>query len=347
MAGVKKSVLDIDNPAYDCPSGCALLALQRYADCWGQLSEIRVDKEDPKSEPYFHNLIVDGSGPDRAPGMRYFAKLTPPAASCTYSGSVDVDWNGLTKDPATGETVQAHCRQHDGQLPRLRQRKFRVRWDEQSAGAIESWFDMDLHRSRPDPKAKAGDTVPCNEGGNVLGGATIPIRSLFLGNRANSGLVTLSKRSDRLRRRPGSTGSFTLSMRRRTREARARPSRSFPSSASREPCTLASTAFSARPTARATRTATTATSTRRAPATASRSTASPAAARRSGHDFVMFANGCKPFYDTNYLHRPRMVELHHQGVPGQAERNGAQPHCALVTQRPPKTAPLRREGSRI
>ena len=101
VAGVDKNVIDIDAAGYNGPSGCDLLAQQKYADCWSQLSEIRLDKENPKTEPWFHEVALSTSSGGCDPDA-YFAKVAGGTTSCSFSASVRVNWNDYGNSPPAG-----------------------------------------------------------------------------------------------------------------------------------------------------------------------------------------------------------------------------------------------------
>ena len=85
VAGVESTVINIDTAT------CQQLVTARYADCWSGLSNIRVFKDNPSTEPWFQEATIAGGtcAPDG-----YFA-VTDASTACTFSGSVVIDFNNV------------------------------------------------------------------------------------------------------------------------------------------------------------------------------------------------------------------------------------------------------------
>jgi hypothetical protein len=181
LAGVDPQVLDVDDFT------CAQLVVKQYADCWTDVSEVRVDKENPKSEPWFHHVtVVFPPGTGQCDPDAYFAKLKGTQTSCSYSGSVEVDWNDLNKTPpptrkctvSVGGTTQTFLLCANGS----------VGFSPTNSTLGKSTLNLTWSCTQQDPNPPKKD-IPCP--GTTLN-TQLPggIRSLFLGNRANSSLVT-------------------------------------------------------------------------------------------------------------------------------------------------------------
>ena len=96
VAGVGTNIIDISTQS------CATLATSRYADCWSRVSNIRVFKDNPTTQPWFQELEINGSGNPACTPDGYFQVLVDPATNCRYTGSVSVNWNGFaTGAPAS------------------------------------------------------------------------------------------------------------------------------------------------------------------------------------------------------------------------------------------------------
>lgn len=88
IAGVDSTIVDIDT------ASCAALVTARFADCWPNVSTIRVFKDDPQTEPFFQEAeFSPGSSPACGPDDAYFSVVDDPATSCRYTGWIAVNWN--------------------------------------------------------------------------------------------------------------------------------------------------------------------------------------------------------------------------------------------------------------
>jgi hypothetical protein len=87
VAGVDPSIVNINT------STCAQLVAARFADCWSQVSTIRVFKDNPQTEPWFQEAELNPANPGACSPDAYFAKVDPAGTSCRFTGSIAVDWN--------------------------------------------------------------------------------------------------------------------------------------------------------------------------------------------------------------------------------------------------------------
>ena len=183
IAGVKAAVIDINNYT------CAELQAMRYTDCWDQVSDISVDGDDPKSEPWFHEVTLTGgsSGSLCSPDA-YFAK-SPGVTSCSYGVSVTVDWNGLQNGGPAGR----HCKVSVGGSTVDRPNCPNGIWSMSGTNSALGRSDVMLTWSclQPDTTPPFKD-VACP--GTSLN-TSLPVHSLFLGDRQNSGIMTLVRTS--------------------------------------------------------------------------------------------------------------------------------------------------------
>ena len=89
VVGVDSGVVDINDPR-----GCSYLANPntRFADCWSRVSNIRDFKDDPRTQPWFQEVTVNGGSTGNlcTPDVM-FARTT--GTSCDYTVSVSVDWH--------------------------------------------------------------------------------------------------------------------------------------------------------------------------------------------------------------------------------------------------------------
>jgi len=116
VAGVDPSIININTAT------CAQLVAARFADCWSQVSTIRVFKDNPQTEPWFQEAELNGANPAACGPDAYFAVVDPAGTDCRFSGSVAVDWNmaglqgqdvdltmaGVAMVPPNGQTGSAN-----------------------------------------------------------------------------------------------------------------------------------------------------------------------------------------------------------------------------------------------
>ena len=191
VAGVEKKVIDIDNAAYNGPSGCTALALQKYADCWSQLSEIRLDKENPKTEPWFHEVALSTSSGGCNPDP-YFARVTGATTSCSFSASVKVNWNGYGSSPPAGRICTIGVGGTTTQSPDCVSGVFSFSGSDSTLGRSDLTVTWNCTDQDPKFPGNPSKRIQCP---GVAGATSVNIRSQFLGNRANSSLVTLVRTS--------------------------------------------------------------------------------------------------------------------------------------------------------
>lgn len=206
VAGVEKNVIDIDAAGYNGPSGCALLALQRYADCWSELSEIRLDKENPKSEPWFHEVVLSTGTGGCAPDA-YFARLPvtdPPTTSCSFSASVKVNWNGYGTTPPAGRICTISVGGTTTDSAGCVSGVFNFSASDSALGRSDLTVTWDCTDQDPKFPGNPSKRIQCP---GAAGPTPIKIRSQFLGNRANSSLVTLVRTSRNAQAPGGNPGA--------------------------------------------------------------------------------------------------------------------------------------------
>ena len=90
IAGVEPTVLNINTAT------CAQLTASRFADCWSRVSNIRVFKDDPQTEPWFQEAEFNGAGSPACGAAAgpdaYFAASVNPT-ECRFTGWIAVEWN--------------------------------------------------------------------------------------------------------------------------------------------------------------------------------------------------------------------------------------------------------------
>jgi hypothetical protein len=185
IAGVNSSVVDID--AYTC----AELAAMQYTDCWQRVSNIAFEDSNPRSEPWFHEVTVTGGA--AASGLcdpdAYFAKISGSTTSCDYSVSVTVDWNGLQNSPPVGR----HCVVSIGGTTLDRPGCPNGVWSFSGTNSALGQSDLTVTYSCLQPSTSPPiKDIACP--GTTLN-TSFPIHSLFLGNRQNTSLMSLVRTS--------------------------------------------------------------------------------------------------------------------------------------------------------
>jgi hypothetical protein len=274
---------------------CAQLAAMQYTDCWQRVSNIAFEDSNPRTEPWFHEVRVTSSASTgQCRHDAYFAKLQPTELSCSYSVSVTVDWNGLQNSPPAGR----HCVVSIGGDTVDRPDCPNGVWNFSGTNSALGQSDLTVTYSclQPDPNPPHKDIACPGTGLNTA----YPIHSLFLGNRQNTSLLTLVRTSqnppttsgigfpidfDQNQGSPtvtiyptvGLEGSLYPGQRRVLRAPHCK------NNTNSDNCDIDTSS----------------------PGTSQSIDCEPGAATGGqGHDFVMFANGCRPWYGPNSFTDP-------------------------------------------
>jgi hypothetical protein len=197
--GTEVRIASRDN--IDLNQSCSTLRNSRFADCFSDLSRIRVyNGGNPNAEPRVTNVhLVGGCG---GAADAYFSTLPTGSASCNYGGTVEVLWgdradpplnisanfsvkvNGVALNPPSPTSPSGIWTSNGAPIP------------ESTAGpntvtVALSWTDTDTNHAYPvgsGNKCKSGNN-PCKYSGSQ------PVQQVFLGTKATSGAVGLVRNS--------------------------------------------------------------------------------------------------------------------------------------------------------
>lgn len=278
--GVEIAVAGRPYPQVDLNQDCSVLAPLRFADCWSDLSRIRVYKDTPSTEPWFKDVTLTASGTDGCRSDPYFARNT---ANCTYTVSVRMDvvdmLGSAALDVAGNFTLTVN-----GTPMTAQQGTATGLWT--SNGAIANatlgaspvlvtwqWTDNDTSHSWGGQQCRNGGQNPCR-----AGPAQVPLHRLFRATDANAGIVDVintSQVSQLANNPPGPPIGWFAAQ-------------------------LTTTAATIWPTV-GLRTALTAGQYRvlRAAGPQGNQSVDCEPSGGQGHDFQMFLNGCQPYYAEN------------------------------------------------
>lgn len=173
IAGVPSSLLNIDALT------CAQLSASRFADCWSRASNIRVFRDNPRTEPWFQEVTLTGGtcAPDTL-----FARTT--GTSCTYQVSVSIDWNGIA-DEGRDFTVSVGG---DNLTPP----------NGPTGSPNGVWTSAGSSNNDVLGRSDLTLTWECRDrgsGGRRCGDGSLSIQSLFLGDDATAGSLDLVRTS--------------------------------------------------------------------------------------------------------------------------------------------------------
>jgi Flp pilus assembly protein TadG len=197
IAGVDPSVVDVD------ALGCQQLAASRFADCWSRLSNVRVYRDDPRTETWIQDVALTGGSTDPLCSQdAYFAKPRN-AASCDFGIRATIDFD---KDILGGGTVAGDFTVRVGGVtlnpPGSGQNGMNGTWTggngtnsvlgRSDVTLSWSWTDRNPSHTRgaSGPRCRNGNNNPCTASGSVVVG------SLFLSDGQNAGIVDLVRTAD-------------------------------------------------------------------------------------------------------------------------------------------------------
>jgi hypothetical protein len=189
VAGVPSSVIDISTKS------CAYLQTATFTDCWSRVSNIRDFKDNPSTQPWFQEVSVNGgtTGNLCQPDVLYARPASQ--TDCDYSASVSVDWNGL----ATGRAGK----------------NFKISIGGAQLGPPNgangspngNWSGGGLANNNNIGRSDLMLTWTCNDGPNgngpSCGSGSVPVQSLFLADDSNGGLLNLVETSIGTPQAPG------------------------------------------------------------------------------------------------------------------------------------------------
>jgi hypothetical protein len=330
LAGVDSSVVNID--AFTCNQ----LSTMQYTDCWDDMSEIRVDKDNPKSEPWFHHVVLTGGAASAGqcnPDV-YFAKLPAGDTSCKYSGSLDVDWNDLNKSPppsrvctvSVGDTTKPFNGCANGSVA--------FSGTNSTLGRSTLSLTWNCTQTDPGPPVK---TVPCP---GTSANTSIGIRSLFLGDRSNSTLVTMVRTSGAVQpnppppSQPGAPIDWVDAPQATTGGSGA-PITVYPTVGLEGSLYVGQRRVLRAPHCKNNTNSSNCDLDASSPNTSQSVDCEPTTGGQ-GHDFVMFANGCRPWYgpntftDSTWWKPPCPVKDSTTGFAGVPPNDPAHPWRCLV-----------------
>jgi Putative Flp pilus-assembly TadE/G-like len=195
--GVEMRIAGRPSPQVDLNQECSAIAPLRFADCWSDLSRIRVYKDTPSTEPWFQGVVLTGSGTDGCSFEPYFARNR---THCTYEVSVNMDVtdmlgsatldiadnftlsvNGTPLSPSQGTATGSWA--SDGTIDNttLAGSPVRLSW---------SWEDRDPTHVWGGVHCTTGNNTPCK--GHA---SDIPVHKLFLATDDNAGVVDMIRTS--------------------------------------------------------------------------------------------------------------------------------------------------------
>jgi hypothetical protein len=182
VAGVVPSVVDVNDPG-----GCSYLQSARFADCWSRVSNIRDFKDNPQTQPWFQEVTLNGgaSGDLCRPDVTFARPAND--TDCDYTVSVSVNWNGL----ATGLKGKNFTMSIGGdQLTPP---------NGPNGSPNGVWASSGLSNNDVIGRSDLMLTWTCNSGPNgggpSCGGTSIPVQSLYLGDEASAGVLTMVRTS--------------------------------------------------------------------------------------------------------------------------------------------------------
>jgi Putative Flp pilus-assembly TadE/G-like len=197
--GTQVRIASQDN--IDLNQTCNALASSRFADCFSDLSRIRVyNGGNPNAEPRITNVhLTGGCG---GAGDAYFSTLPTGSASCNYGGTVEVLWGNRTDPPLNvpanfSVKVNGVSLNPPGGNPSGVWTTSGNSIPASSAGpntvtVALDWADTNVNHEFPvgsGNKCKNGNNNPCKYSGSQ------PVQQVFLGTKATSGAVGLVRNS--------------------------------------------------------------------------------------------------------------------------------------------------------
>lgn len=294
IAGVKAGVIDISGDTYTC----AQLAAMQYTDCWPRVSNIAFEDSNPRTEPWFHEVTVTGgASTGQCNADAYFTKLKLSAAttSCTYSVSVTVEWNGLQTSPPAGR----HCIVSTGGSTLDRPDCPNGTWSFSGTNSTLGQSNLTVTYSclEPDPSNPSKE-IACP--GTTLN-TSFPIHSLFLGNRQNTSVLTLVRTSPNPQIPPGGPGAELHYM-----QNQGQPTVTiYPTVGLEGSLYVGQKRVLRAPHCKNNTNSDNCDTDTSSPNTSQSIDCEPGGGSGGqGHDFVMFANGCRPWYGPNTFDDP-------------------------------------------
>ena len=198
IAGVPTDVVQIDEESANGRT-CQQLVAARYADCWTRLSNVRVYRSIPNTEPWLSDVELYGNPDPACAPDAYFAKPSN-QSSCTYTASARIQFHGAILGGGTtiddfqvsigGTPATPTGGGGIGGSPAV--------WNSQgsitnsAAGRSDvvvswSWTDRDPTHTRgaTGPPCRNGGNNPCRASGSFVAHST------FLSDGQNAGIVDL------------------------------------------------------------------------------------------------------------------------------------------------------------
>ena len=264
---------------------CTAIAPLRFADCWSDLSRIRVFKDTPSTEPWFKTVALTASGTDGCSADPYFARNQ---THCTYSVVVHMDVVDMLGNPALDVAANFTLRVNGTSLTPS-QTTATGTWV--SSGAIDnttlggsnvlvnwSWRDTDTTHFWGGQQCRNGGQNPCR-----ASASDIPLHRLFLATDDNAGIVDLIRTSQAAQPPTGQPGYPVDSLAAQLSTSMATI---FPTIGLRSALTAGQYRVL------------------RAAGSQGNQSVDCEPTGGQGHDFQMFLTGCSPFYGFNRFGPP-------------------------------------------